>query len=309
MRVALLLMAALMTQLPAGAAWARIPRVCHRCQTACGKAISECLADAVTSCPKAPRGKAHKCANKARHQCKKATTTRCTNSCKTTGSPVCPSGPTMPTPAACVPYTSTCTAVPVMPVGTTNPVSGQVSYNFNANTGSPGVGGCCVIDGCAGITKFNTGTGGVNLFYDETEFVDSTTHEVTNGEIITKLGVTCGVATPTNVYSLSDIYQINFSPDLPFLIPPPPGAWTTPYVASPDGLSVSIDSADAHPSDTHNTFTPSTWRLVGQSATVDKVCAEQQLMTGHATASFIKNDGTPCTVTIYSQGTRTVSGH
>jgi hypothetical protein len=81
------------------------------------------------------------------------------------------------------------------------------------------------------------------------------------------------------------------------------------YVASPGDLAISIDSAnDPHRSDLHNTFTPSTWRLVGQTVTVDKVCAEQQLMQGHATVSLIKNDGTPCTVTSYSQGTRVVAG-
>ena len=212
------------------------------------------------------------------------------------------------TPGACVPYTSSCAAVPLMPVaGNSGP--SQLVYDFNANTGNPGVGGCCVIDGCAGTTQFKVDSGGVNLFYRETEFLDSMTHQPDNGMIITQLGVTCSVATPTNVYSLSDIYQINFSPDLHFSLPPAPAAWSAPYVASPDGLSVSISSADVpHPSEMHNTFTPSTWRLVSQSASIDKVCAEQQLMQGHATASFIKNDGTPCTVTIYSQGTRTVSG-
>jgi len=49
-------------------------------------------------------------------------------------------------------------------------------------------------------------------------------------------------------------------------------------------------------------------RLVDQTVGVDKVCAEQQLLQGHATVSFIKNDGTPCTVTVYAQGTRVVAG-
>jgi hypothetical protein len=89
------------------------------------------------------------------------------------------------------------------------------------------------------------------------------------------------------------------------MVPPAPD-WAAPYVPSAGDLSVSIDSANTHPSQAMNSFTPATWRLVNQTASVDKVCAEQNLMQGHATVSFVKNDGTPCTVTIYAQGTRAV---
>ncbi len=44
-----------------------------------------------------------------------------------------------------------------------------------------------------------------------------------------------------------------------------------------------------------------------QTVSVDEVCAEQDLMQEHATASFVKSDGR-CTVTIYAQGTRVVVG-
>ena len=100
-----------------------------------------------------------------------------------------------------------------------------------------------------------------------------------------------------------------FRVDPHFSLPPAPADWRAPYVASAGDLSVSINSSDDPlPSNSDNSFTPSTWRLVGQSVSVDKVCAEQQLMQGQATVSFIKNDGTPCTVTIYTQGTRVVAG-
>jgi hypothetical protein len=183
--------------------------------------------------------------------------------------------------------------------------SDQIDYGFHANTGSPGPGSCCVIDECAGETQFAT-AGGLNAFYLEVRFLDPITHQPSNSTVQTKLGVTCGVPTPTSVYGLSDIYQVNFTIDS---LPATPPDWTTPYVVAPGDLALSVDSAnDPIPSHRHNTFTPSTWRLTNQTVSVDKVCAEQQLMQGRATASFIKNDGTPCTVTIYSQGTRVVSG-
>jgi hypothetical protein len=165
-----------------------------------------------------------------------------------------------------------------------------------------------VIDTCAGSTQFND-AGGVSAFYKEVVYLDPFMHLPDNGQIITKLGVTCAVATPGDVYGLSDVYHVDFDPDLPFSLPPAPPAWSAPYVTSAGDLSVSINSTDDPvPSHAHNSFTPSTWRLVNQSVSVDKVCAEQQLLQGHATVSFIKNDGTPCTVTVYSQGTRVVSG-
>jgi hypothetical protein len=111
------------------------------------------------------------------------------------------------------------------------------------------------------------------------------------------------------VYGQSNIYGVDFRVDGTAPPPPPAPDWRAPYVASPSDLAISSDSAnDPHRSDLHNTFTPSTWRLVDQTVTVDKVCAEQEFMQGHATVSFIRNDGTPCTVTIYSQGTRAVAG-
>ncbi len=194
----------------------------------------------------------------------------------------------------------------MMPVQTSSS-SSQTQYGFHANTGSPGPASCCVIDECAGETLFAT-AGGVNAFYLETVFFDPIHNQPDNSSTNTKLGVTCGVPTPTSVYGLSDIYQVDFTVD-PAGLPPPPPEWPAPYVVAPGDLAVSIDSAnDPVPSHRHNSFTPSTWRLTNQTVSVDKVCAEQQLMQGHATASFIKNDGTPCTVTIYSQGTRVVSG-
>jgi len=60
---------------------------------------------------------------------------------------------------------STCPAVPLTPVAVTSPSSDQLQYAFNARAGSPGPGGCCVIDTCAGITQFNTSAGGVGAFY------------------------------------------------------------------------------------------------------------------------------------------------
>jgi hypothetical protein len=164
-----------------------------------------------------------------------------------------------------------------------------------------------VIDGCAGVTKFDATGGNVSVEYLELLYYrDGTPY---NGSITTKVGVSCPIGIPTDVYSRSDIYRVNFTPDLMFSIPPPPAEWTAPYVASPGDLSISIDSANVpHQIDVQNSFTPPTWRLVGQTLGIDKVCAEQQLMQGHATVSFIKNDGTPCTVTIYAQGTRVVTG-
>jgi len=297
MRLTLLIMTALVAQLGGGAAKARVPVACHRCHTICGDAVSGCVAAA--SCPATPRGRAHRCLRRAKHRCRSKAIAGCTATCRRTGSPVCTTAP-----STCGPYTSTCDAVPLTPVQVSNS-SSQVDYGFNAITGSPGPGSCCVIDECAGVTLF-AAAGGVNVFYREVVFLDPINHQVSNSSVTTKLGVTCSVPTPTSVYGLSDIYQVNFDIDS---LPPTPPDWTAPYVVSPGDLAVSIDSTnDPLPSHRHNTFTPSTWRLTNQTVSVDKVCAEQQLMQGHGTASFIKNDGTPCTVTIYSQGTRVVSG-
>lgn len=304
MRLVLLLMTALVAHLAAGASWARTPKACHRCRAACGNAIAECFA--ATSCPAEPRGKAHRCAIRARRQCRRVTIAGCVSSCRQTGSPVC--GTTTPVPAACVPFTSTCPAVSTTPVAVSNPFTTQLEYGFNATTGSPGPGGCCVIDTCAGTTQSKTNAGGVNLSYREIVFLDPFSHLPDNGSINTKIGVSCPIGIPVSVYARSDIYRVNFSVDPRFSLPPAPPEWTAPYVASPGDLSISINSADDPlPSDADNSFTPSTWRLTNQTVSVDKVCAEQQLMQGHATASFIKNDGTSCTVTIYAQGTRVVA--
>jgi hypothetical protein len=165
-----------------------------------------------------------------------------------------------------------------------------------------------VIDTCAGTTQAKTNAGAVSLSYREVETLDSQTHLPSGNQFTNMMsGVSCPIPTPTDVYGLSDIYGIRFRVDRNR----PPGlpAWTAPYVISADNLSVSIDSNDDPiRTDAMNTFTPSTWRLVNQTVSVDKVCAEQQLMQGHATASFVKNDGTSCTVTIYAQGTRVVGG-
>jgi hypothetical protein len=165
-----------------------------------------------------------------------------------------------------------------------------------------------VIDTCAGTTLFHASAGGVDLSYDEVVYLDALDHLPTNGAIVTRAQVSCPVGIPVDVYGLSDIYRVTFNVDLPFSLPPAPPAWTAPYVASPDDLSVSIDSSDDPlASEASNSFTPSTWRFVNQTVGVDKVCAEQQLIEGHATAAFVKNDGTPCTVTIHAQGTRVVA--
>jgi len=166
-----------------------------------------------------------------------------------------------------------------------------------------------VIDGCAGTTVAKANAGGVNIGYREIVYLDSLNHLPDNGMINTMVGVVCPIGIPVSVYAQSDVYRVSFSVDPRFSLPPAPPAWIAPYVASAGDLSVSINSSDDPlRSDASNTFTPSTWRLVNQTVSVDKVCAEQQLMQGHATASFIKNDGTPCTVTIYAQGTRVVAG-
>jgi hypothetical protein len=184
--------------------------------------------------------------------------------------------------------------------------SEQLVYGISARVGSPGPGSCCVIDTCAGTTQAKTNGGSVSLSYREVEFLDLQTHQPSGNQATDMMsGVSCPIPIPTNVYARSDIYGINFRVNRNR--PPGPPAWTAPYVISADNLSVSIDSNnDPFHSDAMNTFTPSTWRLVNQTVSVDKVCAEQQLMQGHATASFVKNDGTSCTVTIYAQGTRVV---
>jgi hypothetical protein len=208
-----------------------------------------------------------------------------------------------------VPYTSTCEAVSLTPVAVTSAFADHLEYGFNATAGSPGPGGCCVIDTCAGTTQFNTKAGGVNISYREIVYLDPFQHLPTNGDITTKMGVGCAVEIPVSVYNQSNIYRVEFSVDPHFSLPPAPPAWSAPYVASAGDLSVSINSSDDPlPSDASNSFTPSTWRRVNQTVSIDKVCAEQQLLQGHATVSFIKNDGTPCTVTIYAQGTRVVTG-
>ena len=305
MRLVLLLTTALVAHLAAGASWAKPLKACHhQCHAVCGNAVSQCLAAARPSCPTAPRGKAHRCLLRATHHCRKATTAHCISSCNQTGSPVC--GTTVP--AACVPYTSTCQAVSLTPVAVSSPAD-QLAYAFDAHAGNPGPGGCCVIDTCAGITQFHASAGGVNIGYREVVFLDPFQHRPDNGQITTQIGVSCPVGIPTSVYARSDIYRVEFRVDPRFSLPPAPPEWRAPYVASAGDLSVSIDSADDPlPSNANNSFTPSTWRFVNQTVGIDKVCAEQQLMQGHATASFIKNDGTPCTVTIYGQGTRVVAG-
>ncbi len=164
MRLVLLLMTALVAHLAAGASWARTPRACRPCHTVCGNAISECLAAALLSCPKAPRGN-HRCMIRKKHHCRKVTTAHCITACKQTGSPVC--GTT-----ACAPYTSTCPAVSLTPVAVSTPFTDQLEYAFNARAASPGPGSCCVIDACAGITQFNPNGAGVSISYREIVFLD-----------------------------------------------------------------------------------------------------------------------------------------
>ena len=201
-----------------------------------------------------------------------------------------------------MPYTSTCAAVPVTPVVTSSSGT-QTAYRLNAHTGSPGPGGCCVIDTCSGATQFNTAAGGVGAQYDETIDTSPTTRALGTTEI----SVGCSVPTDTNVYHLSNIYSVMFRIFPHFPLPPAPVDWPAPYTLAPGDLGVSVDTTtDPIASDALISFRPSTWRLVSESVSVDKVCAEQQLMQGHAVVSFIKEDGSPCTVTIYSQGTRTV---
>ena len=141
--------------------------------------------------------------------------------------------------------------------------------------------------------------------YDETVETSPTSRAFGTTEI----SVGCGVATPTDVYHLSNTYRVMFRIDPHFPLPPAPADWPPPYALAAGDLGVSVDTtADPTPSNVMNSFTPSTWRVVGESVSVDKVCAEQQPMQGHAIVSFIKDDGSPCTVTIYSQGTRAVVG-
>lgn len=194
------------------------------------------------------------------------------------------------------------------PVAAATAFTDQLVYGFSAHTASPGAGGCCVIDTCSGITQADPSAGGVNLSYREVEFLDSATHMPMGNQATTMMiGVSCPVRIATNVYGQSDIYRVAFSVDRNR--PPGAPAWTAPFVSSADGLSVSVDSNDDPiRSEVSNSFTPPTWRLVNQTVTVDKVCAEQQPMQGHATVSLVKDDGTACTVTIHAQGTRTVSG-
>jgi len=69
-------------------------------------------------------------------------------------------------------------------------------------------------------------------------FINPISHQPDNGMITTKVGVTCGVGTPTSVYGLSDVYHVDFSVDLPFSLPPAPPEWRAPYVVS-QGTSLS----------------------------------------------------------------------
>jgi hypothetical protein len=295
----LLTVTALVAQLVAAASWAATPKACRPCHTACGDTIAACIAAATASCPASPRAKTRRCVKKAKRHCKKATVAACIDSCRGTGSPVC----STPQPAECVPYTSTCTAVPVTPA-VTSMTDTQVVYRFLAHTGSPGPGGCCVIDTCSGMTQFNTSAGPLGAQYDEN--IDTSAGVRALGD--TEISAGCSVPTNSAVYGLSNIYSVRFSifpPEFP--VPPAPVDWPSPYTLAPGDLGVSVDTTtDTISSDAMISFKPSTWRLVSASVSVDKVCAEQQLMQGHAVVSFIKNDGTPCTVTIYSQGTRTV---
>jgi hypothetical protein len=185
----------------------------------------------------------------------------------------------------------------------------DMEYAYTAGVGSPppadATGGCCVIDECAGITLFNTTTGAVNVSYHEYVqlYQGMVEHDFTG---YVGLGIGCGVATPGDVYGISTTYHMSIDHDLPGSLPQTPD-WRPPYVASPGDLSLSISSVDVPASASKVSFRPTTWRLVSQTVSVDKVCAEQQLMQGHATVSFVKTDGTTCTVTIYSQGTRSVA--
>src|SRR5882672_3634186 len=249
MRSLLLLTTALLAPLAVSTSWAATPKACRRCHKACGDAISACVAAETASCPSAPRAKAHRCAANARSHCRKTTAAACVDTCRRTGSPVCAT----PLPAACVPYTSTCPGVPLTPAVTSSS-SGQTAYSFKAHTGSPGPGGCCVIDTCSGATQFNTSAGGVAARYDETVETSPTNRAFGTTEI----SVGCGVATPTDVYHLSNTYRVMFRIDPHFPLPPAPADWPPPYALAAGDLGVSVDTtADPTPSNVMNSFTPS----------------------------------------------------
>src|SRR5690348_15604111 len=266
-----LIAAVLLVHLAAAASWAATPKACRRCHSVCGDPISACIAAATASCPSTPRAKAHRCASKVKRHCKKTTIAACIDSCRRTGSAVCRTPP----PTACVPYTSTCTAVPVTPAVTSS-TSSQTVYRFLAHTGSPGPGGCCVIDTCSGTTQFNTTAGPLGAQYDEN--IDMSAGLRALGD--TEISAGCSVPTDSSVYGLSNIYSVRFSifpPEFP--LPPTPVDWPAPYTLAPGDLGVSVDTTtDTISSDAMISFKPSTWRLVSAGVSVNKVCAEQQLM-------------------------------
>jgi hypothetical protein len=234
---------------------------------------------------------------------------------------------TLPLPQTCGPvtYTAICPAVSITPTltrmgdRTLEDFTDEYTFLANASSGGPAdlpQGGCCVVDECIGLTAFSP-TAGLSLSYDEIDDYDqfeSPIHLSTQF-LGTSMALRCGVGTAIDSPYGSTDYEFTTQPH--FTPSDPPwnwpdsivhATWDGPPFATVSGQTpISLTEADQQSQILMETLLPSTWRFVSQTLSIDKVCAEDQLMQGHATLSLIKLDGTPCTVTVYAQGTRSVN--
>jgi hypothetical protein len=204
--------------------------------------------------------------------------TRVLRACNRRGLQACevaptPTTTTLPQGPVCKAYMSVCTPDPTWQA-------------FEASGG-----GCCIIDGCRGVTYFDTPTqiAGVYRAGDGRLSGDrSATGD--DGDVYLNCTAQGDSLLPTQY---SWIFQKG-SADA--------------FTAMPDGSIVMsgpmFNRPDGGPGFSGDT--PPYWLPLGFSATLSKVCAQQQSVIAEAAVSFKKEDGSVCAITGYFTGLRHV---
>jgi hypothetical protein len=251
-----------------------------------------------------------------RAKCKKTTTRACRQDairCGEDGTGPVPPGGT------CNDYSATCTALPLTPVifNGTPENTHQYELFVEAVSGPAyGPGSCCVVDTCAGVTGA-ADSSYIVVAYSEHWYGFSGEQD----QVLQAVGMHCNVFAPEAVYGPNGgTYQIGLpwaAPQHKILAPSHAHDWEPPFTVSADRTSIAFGWQGTPPEGTilgpaiggiidDETWVPATWRVLGESVSVSRVCGEQEAVTASAQITLRKVDGAECTVTIHAQGTRVV---